>query len=125
MSRHSGQHSCPQAARKAMTDTVAGPGAITSAELRTQPKMWEQAIALPDAVRSLLPQSGEKVLVLGCGTSYYVGDAYAYLRNDAGLGRTRAAIPSELTWVDDDEHLVIISRSGTTADVVEMVERYR
>ena len=63
------------------------------------------------------------MLVIGCGTSYYVGDAYAYLRNDAGLGRTRAAIPTELTWMDDDEHIVVISRSGTTADVVEIVEQ--
>ena len=54
-----------------------------------------------------------------------MGDSYAYLRNDAGLGRTRAAIPTELTWIDDDEHIVVISRSGTTADVVEVVERFR
>lgn len=108
-----------------MNDSDTAPGSITRSELMSQPEMWARALELPAEQRSLLPPSGEKVLVLGCGTSYYVGDAYAYLRNDAGLGRTRAAIPSELTWVDDDEHLVVISRSGTTADVVEIVERYR
>lgn len=108
-----------------MAETAGSPGVVTVGELETQPEMWAAALALPDEVRGLLPRAGEKVLVLGCGTSYYMGDSYAYLRNDAGLGRTRAAVPSELTWVDDDEHIVVISRSGTTADVVDVVERLR
>jgi fructoselysine-6-P-deglycase FrlB-like protein len=108
-----------------MNDITAEPGSITRAELTSQPEIWQQALALSESHRALLPAAGEKVLLVGCGTSYYVGDAYAYLRNDAGLGRTRAAIPSELDWIDDDEHIVVISRSGTTADVVEIVERYR
>lgn len=108
-----------------MTDTSAQPAAITSAELATQPQMWAQAIDLPAETMALLPQAGEKVLVIGCGTSYYIGDSYAYLRNDANIGRTRAAIPTELNWVDDDEHIVVISRSGTTSDVIEIVEQYK
>lgn len=100
-------------------------GVATEAELTSQPEVWEKALALDTAQKALLPAPGESVLVIGCGTSYYIGDAYAYLRNDAGAGRTRAAIPSELTWVDDDEHIVVISRSGTTADVIDIVERYR
>lgn len=108
-----------------MTDTTGLPGAITTAELMSQPEMWREALSLPAEVLALLPQPGEKTLVIGCGTSYYVGDAYAYLRNDANIGRTRAAIPTELTWVDDDEHIVVISRSGTTADVIDIVERYQ
>jgi fructoselysine-6-P-deglycase FrlB-like protein len=108
-----------------MNDHIAELGVVTEKELTSQPEIWTQAIALSPAQLALLPQTGEKVLVIGCGTSYYVGDAYAYLRNDGGLGRTRAAIPTELTWVDDDEHIVVISRSGTTADVIDVVERYR
>lgn len=107
-----------------MSDTATQPGALTTAELTSQPEIWAQALALPAETLALLPATGEKVLVIGCGTSYYMGDSYAYLRNDAGLGRTRAAIPTELTWVDPDEHIVVISRSGTTADVVEIVERF-
>lgn len=108
-----------------MNERSTAKGVVTERELTSQPEIWAQAIALPVDQLGLLPREGERVLVIGCGTSYYVGDSYAYLRNDAGLGRTRAAIPSELTWVDDDEHIVVISRSGTTADVVEIVERYR
>ncbi|MDQ0727062.1 SIS domain-containing protein [Microbacterium sp. W4I20] len=107
-----------------MNETTATSGVITRAELMSQPEIWQQALDLTEKHSALLPAAGEKVLVIGCGTSYYMGDAYAYLRNDAGLGRTRAAIPSELDWIDDDEHIVVISRSGTTADVVELVERY-
>lgn len=108
-----------------MNDSTTGSGATTRAELSSQPDIWAQALDLADAHRALLPTAGEKVLVVGCGTSYYMGDSYAFLRNDAGLGRTRAAIPRELDWIDDDEHIIVISRSGTTADVVELVERYR
>lgn len=108
-----------------MDKSVVGLGIVTEQELATQPQMWERAIALPTELLSLLPRNGEKVIVIGCGTSYYMGDAYAFLRNDAGLGRTRSAIPTELTWIDDDENIVVISRSGTTADVIEVVERYR
>ncbi len=107
-----------------MTDGAFEPGRSTSAELQSQPEIWAQALALPDKVFSLLPSAGEHVLVIGCGTSYYIGDSYAYWRNDANIGRTRAAIPSELPWVDDDEHIVVISRSGTTADVVKIVAKY-
>ncbi|WP_144876263.1 SIS domain-containing protein [Microbacterium sp. 1.5R] len=107
-----------------MNDSIVGTGTVTRAELTSQPEIWQQALDLAEHHRELLPAAGEKVLIVGCGTSYYIGDSYAYLRNDAGLGRTRAAIPSELDWVDDDEHIVVISRSGTTLDVVELVERY-
>lgn len=108
-----------------MNDRQSALGLVTERELTTQPEMWSRAISLPSAQLALLPSQGEKVIVIGCGTSYYIGDAYAYLRNDAGLGRTRAAIPTELTWIDDDEHIVVVSRSGTTADVVDVVKRYR
>ena len=101
------------------------PGAITAAEIASQPEVWDRALDLPASAAALLPSTGERVLVVGCGTSYYIGDAYAYLRGDARLGSTRAAIPSESTGVADDEHIVVISRSGTTADVIELVERHR
>ena len=107
-----------------MDDRSSVKGVVTERELTSQPEMWARAASLPAEQLGLLPAAGERVLVVGCGTSYYVGDAYAYLRNDAGLGRTRATIPSELTWVDDDEHLIVISRSGTTADVVDIVRRF-
>ena len=91
----------------------------TEREINSQPAMWRKAIEQARA-GTPLPTAGERVLFLGCGTSYYIGDAYARLRNELGLGRTRAAIPSELDHVDHDEVVIVLSRSGTTRDVVAM-----
>jgi fructoselysine-6-P-deglycase FrlB-like protein len=105
------------------TPTTAGE--ITAREVRSQPEVFARVIAEAPTTTGVLPQPGEKVLVVGCGTSYYVGDSYAKRRNAAGLGRTRAAIPAELEWVDDDEVVVVLSRSGTTADVLAVAEKVR
>ncbi len=98
------------------------PAALTLAELATQPEMWRRAAATTDADLARLPQPGERVLVLGCGTSYYVGEAYARRRIAAGLGPTRAEIPSQLDHIEDDDVVLVISRSGTTGDLVRAVE---
>ena len=95
----------------------------TLEEIFTQPAMWRRAIGSSSSAP--LPAAGTRVLFLGCGTSYYVGLSYAALRNELGAGRTRAAVPSELDYVDDDEVIVVLSRSGTTGDVVEAAERLR
>lgn len=107
-----------------MTDRKATLSAITLEEIGSQPAAWARALADPLGL-AILPSAGEKVLVLGCGTSYYIGGAWAWLRNAAGLGRTRAAVPAELDWVEPDESIVVISRSGTTADVKRAVEDLR
>ena len=92
---------------------------ITLEEIFSQPAVWERTLTDQSLGLERLPRDGEKVLVLGCGTSFFMGDAWAQMRTAAGLGRTRAAIPSELTWIEDDEIVVAVSRSGTTVDVVD------
>ncbi len=100
-----------------VTDEEPGTGgAATRREIASQPEMWARALN-DDLGLERLPADGEPVLVIGCGTSYYIGDAWAHLRSGAGRGRTRAAVPSQLTWVDPDEVVLLISRSGTTSDV--------
>jgi fructoselysine-6-P-deglycase FrlB-like protein len=101
---------------------MSDPAALTLAELATQPEMWRRAGATPEAELARLPAAGERVLALGCGTSYYVAEAYARRRVAAGLGPTRAEIPSQLDHVEDDAVLLVISRSGTTGDLVRTVE---
>lgn len=95
-------------------------GALTRAEIASQPALWQRAAALGHAALAVLPAPGEPVLVLGCGTSYYIGDSYAQLRSRAGIGPTRAAIPAELARVEPGETVVLLSRSGTTADVLRL-----
>ena len=89
----------------------------TLREIASQPETWRRAIVQAQA-GTTLPAHGEPVLFLGCGTSYYIGSAYAALRNRLDLGRTRAAVPAELDRVDEDETIVLLSRSGTTGDVI-------
>lgn len=96
----------------------------TLREIGTQPRMWRQAITQAQA-GTALPTAGTPVLFVGCGTSYYIGLAYAKLRNELGLGRTRAAVPSELDWVEPDETVVVLSRSGTTGDVLAVAAQLR
>ena len=90
----------------------------TERETFSQPDIWARVLAEADRHVELLPKRGEPVLFIGCGTSYYVGESYSRLRNAAGLGRTRAAIASEIPYVDDAETVVLLSRSGTTSDVL-------
>lgn len=96
------------------------PGHHTSVELHSQPAMWRRTAATPRAVLDRLPADGVPVLVLGCGTSYYIGESYARRRVAAGLGPTRAEIPSELNRLEPGESVMLLSRSGTTGDLVTL-----
>ncbi|MFT4083754.1 MAG: SIS domain-containing protein [Nocardioides sp.] len=107
-----------------MTSTAAT-GSATRREIASQPEIWERVLAEAPEHSRLLPAPGEPVLFVGCGTSYYVGESYSRLRNSADLGRTRAAIASEIPYVDDDETLVVLSRSGTTSDVADVIREHK
>ncbi len=99
---------------------ITAPPSVTERELQTQPDIWARVLAEADRCRDVLPASGEPVLFLGCGTSYYIGESYARMRNARGLGRTRAAVASEIPYVEPDDTVVVLSRSGTTGDVNRM-----
>jgi fructoselysine-6-P-deglycase FrlB-like protein len=104
-------------------DTSRNFGRITASEIASQPDCWGQALEHGAARPAGLPAAGERVLVLGCGTSYYVAGAYAWLREQAGQGVTDALIASELPpVVRDYDRVVAISRSGTTTEVVRALE---
>lgn len=93
-----------------------------TSEIFSQPDMWRQAISQASAGVPL-PERGAPVLVLGCGTSLHIGEAYANLRNEHHGGRTRVAIPTEIPYLDEDETIVVLSRSGTTSDLVNTAKR--
>ncbi|MDQ6850255.1 MAG: SIS domain-containing protein [Actinomycetota bacterium] len=93
-------------------------------EIFSQPEMWRRAIQHGVAAAAL-PVHGVPALILGCGTSYYIGEAYASLRNAQDRGRTRAAVPAEIAYVDDDETIIVLSRSGTTSELIDTAKRLR
>lgn len=92
---------------------------LTADEIATQPELWRRAIADTSRERELLVASGEKVLVLGCGTSAFVAESFAALRENAGHGVTDAAYASEPRAWRDWTRVVAISRSGTTSEILE------
>jgi fructoselysine-6-P-deglycase FrlB-like protein len=96
---------------------------LTSREIASQPAIWRQALESRTArAAQLLVLPGARMLVLGCGTSAFVAESFAALREQAGFGVTDAAYASEpWTWRDYDVVLVL-SRSGTTTEVIEALE---
>ena len=55
---------------------------FVSAEIESQPETWRRAATLagsPEVSRAL-PAAGARVAVVGCGTSLFMAQAYAALR---------------------------------------------
>lgn len=105
-----------------MTDIP--PGAHMEAELRSQPETWARAASLR-AEQALLPAAGERVAVVGCGTSWFMAQSYAALREAAGHGVTDAYAASEAAVDRDYDAIVALSRSGTTTEVIELIDGLR
>jgi fructoselysine-6-P-deglycase FrlB-like protein len=94
-------------------------------EIADQPAAWRRAAALASEAGDLLPAPGLRVCVVGCGTSLYMAQAWAALRERAGHGRTDAFAASELPGGRHYDTLVAISRSGTTSEVLHVLARGR
>ncbi len=107
-----------------MDKLTARPGAHMEAELLSQPEVWARAIEQARS-ESLAPAPGERVAVVGCGTSWFMAQAYAAARETAGLGVTDAFAASEafLGEARGYDRVVAITRSGTTTEVIELLER--
>ena len=96
-----------------------------AAEIATQPDDWAAVLGRVSEATALLPGPGQDVAVVGCGTSFYMAQAYAALREAAGQGRTEAHAASEFPPGRDYDHVVAISRSGTTTEVIALLETLR
>src|SRR5699024_79870 len=93
-------------------------GVKTTAEIASQPAMWRRAVDLGPTVG--LPVDGERVAVIGCGTSWFIAQAYAHLRERAGLGATDAYTATEARLWREYDRVVLLSRSGTTTEIREI-----
>ena len=92
-------------------------------EIASQPTCWARAAELALAIRAELPQPGDRVAVIGCGTSFYMGRAAAALREAHEGGETDAFPASEFPDARRYDRIVAISRSGTTTEVIQLLER--
>lgn len=103
-------------------------------EIASQPECWRQAARLAAELTStgsggtasgLLPSRGERVAVLGCGTSWFMAQSYAALRERVGEGETDAFATSEFPPNRRYDRVLAITRSGTTTEVLQALRDLR
>jgi fructoselysine-6-P-deglycase FrlB-like protein len=95
---------------------------FVEAEIATQPACWRQAAALATRVSAGLPSRGARAAIVGCGTSLFVGQAMAALREAAGHGETDAFPGSEVPPGRRYRAVLALSRSGTTSEVLAALD---
>jgi fructoselysine-6-P-deglycase FrlB-like protein len=92
-------------------------------EVASQPECWSKAIEMAALAGPALPAQGERVAVIGCGSSLNVARCYARLREAGGHGETDAFPASEVPATRRYDRMVFVSRTGTTTEVLEALRR--
>lgn len=95
----------------------------TAQEILSQPSCWAEAVRRASEAAPDLPHDGERVAAAGCGTSLYIAQAYSGVREAAGHGPTDAFPASEFPAGRTYDRVLVLSRSGTTTEVVRLLER--
>jgi fructoselysine-6-P-deglycase FrlB-like protein len=88
-------------------------------ELSSQPECWARVAADAAGHGGALPAPGERVAIVGCGTSYFMAQAYAARREQSGHGETDAFAASEHRLDRGYDAVLVITRSGTTTEVID------
>src|SRR5215475_13032615 len=104
-------------------DHAAGFPGDTEAEIASQPTCWRRAARLARDTAAALPRRGERVAVVGCGTSWFIAQSYAAAREAAGHGETDAFAASQLPAGRRYDRVVVLSRSGTTTEILDLQEQ--
>ncbi len=95
-----------------------GRDAYVLAEIASQPDCWARALRTADGAAKVLPAHGQRVAVIGCGTSWHIAVAIATARQAAGHGDTDAFPASEFP-VRAYDSVIAVTRSGTTTEVLD------
>ena len=106
-----------------MTQEDITAGSRTAQEVASQPACWRHAARLAADVAGSLPAPGERVAVAGCGTSWFMAQSYAAAREQAGHGETDAFAASEMPAGRRYDRVLVLSRSGTTTEIVQLLGR--
>ncbi|WP_156724788.1 SIS domain-containing protein [Streptomyces apocyni] len=107
----------------ASTPNTASTAPRTSAEIVSQPALWRQAAQSLPRHTAALPRRGERVAAVGCGTSWFMAQSYAALREGGGHGETDAFAASEFPHGRRYDRILAITRSGTTTEVLDLLHR--
>src|SRR6478735_505840 len=94
-------------------------------ETAGQPECWRRAAEVAADRKTALPVTGERIAVVGCGTSFYMAQAYAALREESGQGESDAFAASEFPFGRRYDRVVALTRSGTTTEVLDLLGRLR
>jgi fructoselysine-6-P-deglycase FrlB-like protein len=94
-------------------------------ELSSQPECWIRAAEQAAVHEAALPAAGERVAIMGCGTSFFMAQAAAVLREQSGQGETDAFAASEFPAGRSYDRVIALTRSGTTTEVLELLVRLR
>jgi fructoselysine-6-P-deglycase FrlB-like protein len=97
----------------------------TAREIASQPELWARARDVASAASDILPLTGERVAAIGCGTSWFVAQAFAGLREKAGRGETDAFTATEFPAGRPYDEVLLLSRSGTTTEVARLAHELR
>jgi fructoselysine-6-P-deglycase FrlB-like protein len=98
---------------------------FAAAEIQSQPEIWQQVIAMHPSVASVLPQKGERVAFVGCGTSWFMSMASASLLESSGFGEADGFTANEFPYGRKYDRVIAITRSGTTTEVIEFLRRFK
>lgn len=98
---------------------------LTRQEIDSQPQCWGYTLKQLPAYAQALPAKGERVAVIGCGTSLYMAQAYAHLREDLGHGPTDAFPASAARLHRPYDRVLALTRSGTTTEVLTALKTAR
>lgn len=96
-----------------------------STEIASQPDCWRRTAEVARSAAGALPEPGERVAVVGCGTSWFMAMAYAARREQLGQGETDAFAASEMPTGRRYDRMVAITRSGTTTEVLDLLRQAR
>jgi fructoselysine-6-P-deglycase FrlB-like protein len=98
-----------------------------STEINDQPSAWARAakLGLTDGVRDALPERGQRVAIIGCGTSFFMAQSCAEVREGSGHGETDAFPASEFPTHRPYDTVVALTRSGTTTEVLQLLATLR
>ncbi|MFF3906671.1 SIS domain-containing protein [Streptomyces sp. NPDC001848] len=94
-------------------------------ELTSQPECWTRAAESAQGYKDALPAAGERAAIVGCGTSFFMAQSAAALRERSGQGETDAFAASEFPHGRAYDRVVALTRSGTTTEVLDLLGRLR
>jgi fructoselysine-6-P-deglycase FrlB-like protein len=98
------------------------PMTFTQQEVASQPGCWRTAARQTAPELAAVLTTPGALAVVGCGTSWFVAQAIAALRESAGYGPTDAYTPTESRLGRGYPRLLVLSRSGTTTEVCQLLD---